>query len=165
MSGKEHKTLVLGLGNPLLGDDGVGLEALRVLEEQYLPPEDIDFVDGGTMGLYLLDRVAGYPRVLIADSVALGKAPGTVVRLVDGEVEAVFSTCLSPHQVGVNDLLAALALMGQRPAQVVVVGMVPDVMEVGVGLSDVVAHHLDAMIALLVGELRSWGHTLQRIED
>lgn len=162
MSEKDTKTLVLGLGNPLMGDDGIGLEALRVLEEEYLSPAGVDFVDGGTMGLYLLDRVAGYRRLLVADSVALARPPGTVVRLEGREVEAVFSSCLSPHQAGVNDLIAALSLLGKRPEQMVVVGMVPEVIEVGVGISDTAAGRLEEMVACLVGELRSWGHDLRR---
>lgn len=149
--------MVLGLGNPLLGDDGVGIEALGELERGYLLPGDIDLLDGGTMGLLLLDRVEGYDRLLIADSVTWGGSPGEIVRL-DGEaVPAAFSASLSPHQTGANDLLAALTLLGRLPEQLVVIGMAPGCLEPGIGLSEPVRRGLERMVDAMAATLREWG--------
>jgi len=152
--------LVLGLGNPLMGDDGVGVEALQFLEERYIVPPAVDLVDGGTMGLYLLDRVAGYERLLVVDSVAASQSPGTVLHLRGDEVQAVFGACLSPHQAGVSDLLAALTLLERRPKEVVAIGMVPACLNVGLGLSGPVRANLERLVKALVIQLEGWGYPI-----
>jgi len=152
--------LVLGLGNPLMGDDGMGGEALRLLQEEYLVPPAVELVDGGTMGLYLLDRVARYDRLLVVDSVAANEPPGTILHLEGEEVQAIFGACLSPHQTGVSDLLAALTLLERRPAEVVAVGMVPGCLSVGLGLSDVVRENLGRVVRAVAVQLQSWGYPI-----
>lgn len=149
--------LVLGLGNPLVGDDGVGAAVLEALETHYLIPPALHLVDGGTMGLYLIDRVSRYERLLVVDCVDLEEPPGTVVRIEGEDVISAFRTRISPHVEGVNDLLTALTLMGKRPKEVVVVGMVPRRLEVGVGLSEEVRRGLKKMLDLVRSILAQWG--------
>jgi hydrogenase maturation protease len=153
---------VLGLGNPLMADDGAGGEALRILEEQYVVPATVDLVDGGTMGLYLLDRVAGYDRVLVVDSMAVDAPPGTIVRVEGDDVAAVFGAHVSPHQAGFSDLLAALTLLGRAPAELVAIGIVPACLEVRLGVSDVVRENLESLAESLAVQLRSWDYVIRR---
>jgi hydrogenase maturation protease len=140
-----------------MGDDGAGLEAVRGLQQAYLLPSGADVFEGGTLGLGLLDRVDGYDQVLVADCAACGGEPGEVVRLGAGEVEAAFSRCLSPHELGLNDLLAALELLGRRPPRLTVIGIEPERIDLGLGLSEVVRRGLPEMVEALARELQLWG--------
>lgn len=153
--------MVIGLGNLVMSDDAVGLEAIRRLEASYALPQGVDVLDGGTLGLDLLVHLEGYGALLIADCVATGGAAGDVYRIGRDEVEAVFGRCLSPHQVGLQDLLALLELQGRLPSRVTVVGVEPASLAPGVGLSEVVQASLGEVVRALAGELRGWGHTME----
>lgn len=151
------KILVLAVGNTLVGDDGAGAACLEVMARTWDGAPGVDLVDGGTLGLYLIDRVAGYEKVLFLDAVALPEPPGTVIAAVDEEVKTVFRTIFSPHQAGVNDLLSALALMGRRPANVALVGVVPETIDYGIGLSATVEAALPRMSAIASEVVAGWG--------
>lgn len=133
-------TLVLGLGNPLLRDDGVGL---RVLAEVERAVEDrdgsVEFVDGGTQGMALLGFLAGRQALVILDALRLGAAPGTV-HVLRGEraFDAAPGHGLSAHEGNAGDLLRAAALTGDLPADVAVIGVEPALIETGIGLTTAV---------------------------
>lgn len=139
------RVLVLGLGNPLLGDDGAGLELLQRVESQGPWPENVRLVDGGTWGLSLLPDVMDAERLLVLDAVRTGREPGTVVRGEDDAVPRWYSHPVSPHQVDLAELLGAAELLGVLPERLVVVGIEPQTTdELHVGLSPVVEAALGA---------------------
>ncbi|MHB8763099.1 MAG: HyaD/HybD family hydrogenase maturation endopeptidase [Deferrisomatales bacterium] len=138
-------------------DDAVGLEALQALEQAYELPAGVDTLDGGTLGLDLLVHLEGYPRVLIADCVLTGRAPGTVVRIERDDVPAAFADALSPHQVGLQDLMAVLELQGRLPEHLTVVGVEPESLELGLELSEPVRRSLPRVVQALADELARWG--------
>lgn len=148
--------MIIGLGNRLMTDDGVGLEALRAFEESYGLPQGVDLLDGGTLGLDLLVHIEGYPRVLIADCVTAGHPPGTVFRLEGNEVPRAFSQCLSPHQMGLKDLVAVLELQGRLPEALIVLGVEPQSIEMGLELTDPVREALPRLVAAMERVLREW---------
>jgi len=153
----EEPILVLGLGNPLYGDDGLGLSALESLRGLGPFATGVDLVDGGTMGLYLIDRISGYEKVLILDSLKVDEAPGTVVMVEGDDVATTFRTKLSAHQMGFNDLLSALTLMDRRPGEIIVIGMVPQTLELGMGLSKPVEASIPRMAQTALLVLDRWG--------
>lgn len=155
--GGNGKVLVLGLGNPLMGDDGAGIEALGLFRETYGVPPGAEIVDGGTLGLHLLDRFDGCSRVLVADAVTCGARPGDVVRLEGEDLDAVFSRCVSPHELGFNDVFAALTLLGRAPERLVVLGIEPARVALGIGLSEPARRALPRLVEAMAEELRSWG--------
>jgi len=118
--------LIIGLGNRLMTDDAVGLEALPAFAARYAVPDGVDVIDGGTLGLDLLVHMEGYPRVLVVDCVTAGHAPGTLLRVEGEDVPRVFSQCLSPHQMGLKDLVAVLELQGRMPERLTVLGVEPE---------------------------------------
>lgn len=156
--------LVLGLGNPLMGDDAVGPEALKAFEERYRLPEGVDVVDGGTQGLSLLDRVEGCEALLVADCLAVGEAPGAVVRLEGDALPSRLSPCRSPHQVGLLDLVSALGLLGRLPGRLTVLGIEPQKIAFGEGLSAPIARNLPRLVEAMAAELASWGLPPERVE-
>ena len=129
--------LVLALGNVLLGDDGCGQHILAELR-RWAPGwgAAVELVDGGTQGLTLLGVVAARRAVVLLDAFRLGAAPGTVHRLRGQELSAaVAGRGLTAHEGNAGELLRAAALLGELPAETVVVGIEPARLETGVDLS------------------------------
>lgn len=151
------KTLILGVGNILLSDEGVGVHVVRLLRERYRFPQEVEILDGGTLGLDLLPYVESADRLLIVDAVQMDAPPGTVVRLEGDEVPAVLNLKYSPHQAGVSDLLAAARLLGRSPAEVVLLGVQPASLEVGLELSPAVAAQMEFLVRTVLAELQRWG--------
>lgn len=138
-------------------DDGVGLAALSAFEAAYKLPDSVDTLDGGTLGLDLLVHLEAYSQVLIADCVMTGRAPGTVVRIERDDVPAAFADALSPHQVGLQDLMAVLELQGRLPDRLTVIGIEPESIELGLELTEPVRRSLPKVVKALADELAGWG--------
>jgi hydrogenase maturation protease len=149
---------VLGLGNPLLADDGAGLVMLQRLQDSQVWPDDLQFVDGGTWGLSLLPLLEDVDRLLILDAVCTGEAPGTVVRGESDQVPRWYAHPVSPHQVDLREVLGAATLLDVVPATLVVIGIEPETTEgLHIGLSESVESSVDAAVAEAARVLRSWG--------
>lgn len=149
--------LVLGLGNVLLEDDGVGAAAVAALLERYDAPAGVAVLDGGTLGLSLLPYVESSDALILVDAVRTGESPGTVVRLGGDDVMPAVATCLSPHQVGAADLLDGARWLGRYPARVVLLGLVPESMRLAIGLSAHVRSALPTLVERIVDEARTLG--------
>jgi len=152
--------LVLGLGNVLLADDGVGAAALDRLERDYRIPPEVRLVEGGTLGLSLLDEIAEAAHVILVDAVATDAPPGTLVRLDGAEVIDAVRDRLSVHQVGVADLLNAARLIGRYPSSVVLLGLVPGLIGLGVGRTREVDAAIDALVSAILREVQTLGYQL-----
>jgi hydrogenase maturation protease len=128
--------LVLGVGNVLLEDDGVGPALLGLLSSLHGADERVEFVDGGTQGLALLGYLSGRHTVLILDAVALGAAPGSVHVRHDFEVLSLKSRqASSAHEGNAGELLRVAALLGDLPDHMILVGVEPKTIRTGFGLS------------------------------
>lgn len=157
------KVIVLGLGNILLRDEGVGVRAVEALTERYILPAEVEAVDGGTAGMELLNTIAGCDHLLICDAVRADDAPpASVIKLADDEVPAFFQTTrFSPHQVGLADVLATLLLTDEAPRSVTLVGVVPLDLELGIDLSPEIAAAVGLAVEYLATELRGLGLALE----
>ena len=158
--------LVLGLGNLLLTDDAVGLELLARLESDWFEgaaDPNVEFVDGGTQGLALLGVMSGRRGLLVLDAVALGEEPGTVHAMTGEQVLTMhFTRPDTAHEGGAGQLLALASLSGDLAPHVRVVGVEPDRVATGLGLSEAVRSALPAAVArarLAAIDLRAavWG--------
>ena len=145
---------VLGVGNPIMGDDGVGVELLACVRAA-LPDPRIEYVDGGTYGMELLPVLQSARRLLILDAVS-GTTPGEVVELPGDQIPRLLATKLSPHQLGLLDIFAAARLLGTEPEEVTVVGIVPEFVDVQVGLTPAIAASLPAATAKAISVLKQW---------
>lgn len=152
------RLLVLGLGNVLCGDDGVGPAVIAELGRRYAPPEGARVVDGGTLGLALLPLLAGAEDVLLVDAVRTGEEPGALVRLAGDDVAPAVRERLSVHQVGVADLLDGLRLCGHWPRRLTLVGVVPETLELQLGRSPVVERAIPDLVEAVVEEAARWRH-------
>lgn len=154
--------LVLGLGNVLCGDDGAGVVAVHKLRRDWEMPSGVRAVDGGTLGLDLLALVAASDAVIIVDAVRANAPAGTLVRLAGVDVAPTVYERLSPHQIGVADLIAGATLCDSYPDDVVIVGVVPATMELQLGCTPDVAASLDALVDSVLAELAARGYTSVR---
>ena len=151
------KTLVLGVGNILLSDDGVGVHTIRRLQESVQLPERVQLVDGGTSGLDLLHYLEGVSRLVIVDAMETDQSPGTLTRLSGDQVPAYLSLKMSPHEIGLPDMLFAAKLRDLYPEDVVISGVQPETAEIGLDLSPPVAAQVDTLAENVLDELRRWG--------
>jgi hydrogenase maturation protease len=151
------KTLILGVGNLLLSDEGVGLRVVERLATSYDLPEGVRILDGGTLGLDLLYYLEGVENLLIVDAVEMGKEPGTLLRLEGDEVPSFLSIKMSPHQIGIPDMLFAARLKDLYPPNVVLWGVQPAVLDTGLELSPPVAAQVNALVDKVVEQLVQWG--------
>ncbi|MDJ0806595.1 MAG: HyaD/HybD family hydrogenase maturation endopeptidase [Gammaproteobacteria bacterium] len=149
--------LVLGLGNILLHDEGVGVCAVQQLVHDYLFPQEVEILDGGTAGMALYEHIIDRTHLIVIDTVKTGNKPGTIVKLEDDEVPAYFHTKVSPHQLALSDILAALQISGARLPALTLIGIEPLVLKTGIGLSDILSLRLEILVQLTVNCLRQLG--------
>ncbi len=151
------KIAVLGIGNILLGDEGVGVQAIEAIMERYDLPESVELIDGGTMGLDLLPFIENRDKVLIIDAVNIGKPAGTLVTIEGDDIPRFLNLKISVHQIGLPEMLAAANIMGIMPEEICLVGIQPKTFRTGLDLSDEIAGKLDALIDAVLGRLEEWG--------
>ena len=156
--------LVLGIGNVLLTDEGIGVRTLKELERRFSFPANVELLDGGTSGIQLLRHIRNRDCLIIIDAMRCGQAPGTVVRFEGEDVPAAFRTRISPHQLGLSDLLAAAMLTDELPKKLVLFGVEPESIDIGLDLTETVEASLGKLIGAVADELRTAGCSLVPIE-
>ena len=156
---EQREVLVLGIGNMLWADEGFGVRAVEALNAAYVfPALQVLLLDGGTLGLNLLEYVEAARRVLVFDAVDFGLAPGTLKVLRDAEVPRWGARKMSPHQNGFNDVLALAQLHGRTPDTIVAIGVQPVTLDdFGGSLSDPVRACLAQAVELAARQLADWG--------
>lgn len=157
-------TLVIGLGNPLMTDDGIGLAALDRLRRGWRFPDDVLLVDGGTWGLRLLPQIEDAGRLLLLDAIDVGGTGGEVVVLERDEIPRYLRQELSPHQVGLRDVLALAELRGRLPRDTVAMGIQPSRVALGDAVSEATLASLDELVGRAVRRLTRWGHAVDALE-
>jgi hydrogenase maturation protease len=114
-------------------------------------------MDGGTLALDLLPYVEDADRMVVVDAVDMGAEPGTVVRITNDDVPAFLGLKVSPHQMGLADILSAARLMGRSPEELVLRGIQPGVIDTTLELSPSVAAQVDALVDGIVADVAQWG--------
>lgn len=155
------RAVIMGVGNLLLADEGVGVRVVQEIERRYELPPEVNIIDGGISGMEMLDELCGLAHLVIVDAVSAGGPAGSILRLVDDEVPRFFATRLSPHQIGLSDLLAALLIMGERPRRITLFGVEPVSVELGMELTPPVQALLPQLVDLVRAELDQQGLTLR----
>jgi hydrogenase maturation protease len=155
------RAVVLGVGNILLSDEGVGVRAIEALREGWLLPPEVEVIDGGTSGMELLEDLSRADLLVVADAVKAGKSPASIIRIAGVDVPVFFRAKISPHQVGLSDVLADLEFMDESPRETVIIGVQPVSMETRMELTPEVAARLPEVVGMIVAELRAHGIVVQ----
>lgn len=151
-----HDTLILGVGNPLLGDDAIGILAVQALQDRDDLPPHVTVIDGGTDGLGLIPVMEAYRRVILVDAVPMGLEPGTIRRFTWGEIKLnVQQRMFSLHETGMAEALILAETLGCLPPEVVFYGVQPHNMEWDQPVSEAVQRALPALLEALIHEVRS----------
>ena len=133
-SNERRPILILGIGNILLRDEGVGVRVIETLQQQKTP-DTIDLVDGGTSGADLIDILADRRKVIIVDAVDAGKLPGTIIRFEEGDLENITNSAMSLHELGIAETLKMTAKLNCQPKEVIFFGIQPKDISPGLELS------------------------------
>jgi hydrogenase maturation protease len=152
-----QRKMVLGLGNILNRDEGVGVHALRALEAQLGRQAGVEFVDGGVLGLNLLPLVEECSHLLILDAADAGQAPGTLVELERDEIPLYSGVKLSQHQVTFQEVLALAKIRDGLPPYLHLIGVQPADLSIGLDLSPTAAATIPHVLERASAVLRSWG--------
>lgn len=144
-------TVIVGLGNILLKDDGVGVHAIQALRKEPLPPT-VELVDGGTSTLNLLSYFVECPKIIIIDALQAGLAPGTIYRLSPDDIPSYRSEHLSIHDVQILDVVKMAALLGGQP-DVLILGIEPLEIALGLELTPVIQEKIPSLVQSVMSEL------------
>lgn len=146
-------TLVIGIGNVLLRDEGIGVHAARALRERGLPP-GVEVIDGGTQTMHLMPDIQDAERIIVIDALQAGGEPGTIYRLTPKDLELRGARSLSLHQVGLLEVLDLVERLGRSP-EVLIFGVEPKEIDWGMELSPGIRGKLPRVIELVLGELEA----------
>jgi len=137
-----------------MSDDGLSVHVLERIQADNLIPDNIQMIDGGTCGLDLLQYLEGVSNLIIIDAIKTRDGiPGSIIRLDGDKIPAYLSLKISPHDIGLPDLLATAKLRDLFPEKIVVFGIQPASLELGIELSPEVASKVDALIELIQKEV------------
>ena len=150
--------LVLGLGNVICGDDGLGVVAVHLLQRRYQAPDGVSVLDGGTLGLSLLTYLEEAQEAILVDAIRADGPPGSPVRIEGDDVAPAMAERLSAHQVGVADLLEGARWRERYPSRVILLGLVPESLELGLGRTPAVEAAMPQLVERIVAEARDLGH-------
>lgn len=143
MDKPDPSILILGVGNYLMGDEGVGVHLVRMMEKDPLP-EGVDLLDGGTAGFQLMEYLERYPTVIMVDA-TLDKNPVGTIRMIEPKFSQDFPKAMSTHEIGLKDLIESLSLMGKMPKVYLFVISVADIANLHIGLSPQVEAAMDLL--------------------
>ncbi len=148
--------VVIGIGNIVRSDDGLGVRTVERLRESHQYPPEVDLIDGGTIGLLLLPHLAGARLAIIIDAINTGVAAGALIRIVDPI--GAFTTGLTPHDVGLADLLDAARMTDAWPETLILHGVQPLSTAIGTDLTPPVMGALDRLAGAINADLSTWGY-------
>ncbi len=160
MTRATRRTTIIALGSPLMGDDGLGLQAVARLVAHYELPSDVVVVDGGTWGMSLLPDIEDADRLLMVDAIKANREPGAEVLLDRAELPRHLALKSSAHEVSLSEVIALADLRGTLPQETWAIGLEPEVVALGTALSPRISTALDALVERIRGMLEAWGHSL-----
>ncbi len=142
------KTLILGIGNYLMGDEGIGVHLANRMAQEALP-EGVDVLDGGTGGFHLLEYFEIYDHVILVDATLDGNAPGTI-RMIKPRFAKDFPPAMSTHDIGLKDLVSALQILDRMPAIDLFVVSIESIQQQGIELTP----HVESIVPYLMDEIK-----------
>jgi len=153
------KTLIFGAGNLLLSDEGFGVHFIQYLQKQYNFPEDVELYDGGTLGIMVAHMLEDADQVYLVDVIDAAGEPGKICRYEkDDFMMGMLPIKMSPHQIGIQEVLALSELRDRCPERISLFGVIPQSYEAGVELSPLLAERVPELAELVVAELQKAGY-------
>lgn len=149
------KTVVLGVGNILLSDEGFGVRVAEALLQRFRFPDEVEVLDGGTLGIELMRFLDGAERLILVDAIH-GTEPGSFREIRGEAVQLYFREKTSLHELGIQEVLASLVVMEKPIGEIVVIGVVPLSLEISLDLTPLIAARIDETVASVIRQLTDW---------
>ncbi len=147
---------ILGVGNILMQDEGFGVRVVEELLSQYRFPENVQVLDGGTLGMELLRFLIGTDRLLLIDAVSGGLPPGSFYQFNHDEVKAYFKEKVSMHELGIQDVLGVMEVLEKPAKEIRILGVQPLVIDIGLDMTPIVAAGVQPVVEKLLAILQEW---------
>ena len=151
-----NQITILGIGNTLYTDEGLGVHALAALQEKYGMDQQVQLVDGSTDGMSLLGPVEDTDYLIVIDAINAGKEGGHIIELHGNDIPAYYGIKMSIHQLGFQEVLLASKLREKYPKNIVMIGMQPTSLELGIGLSETNEAQLPQLLKLVEQQVNKW---------
>jgi hydrogenase maturation protease len=153
---RNPKITILGIGNTLFSDEGVGIHLLPLLEEALKDDENIEIIEGLTDGMKLLGPVEDAENLIIIDAINAGKVGGTIIVLEGDEIPAYFGIKMSIHQLGFQEVLLAAKMRDRYPKQIMMFGMQPTSLQMGIELTEINQEKLGELAKVVIDQVNLW---------
>ncbi|MBP2626333.1 MAG: hydrogenase expression/formation protein [Firmicutes bacterium] len=147
---------VLGVGNILMQDEGFGVRVVEELLHKYQFPENIQILDGGTLGMELLRFLIGTDKLILVDAVSGGLPPGTLYQFNHDEVKAYFKEKVSMHELGIQDVLAVMDVLEKPVNEIRIFGVQPLTIDIGLEMTAIVAEAVESVVEKILLLLKEW---------
>jgi hydrogenase maturation protease len=154
----QQKITILGIGNSLFSDEGVGIHVLPLLEDALKDYENVEIIEGLTDGMKLLGPVEDAEYLIIIDAINAGKEGGTIMKLEDDDIPAYFGIKMSIHQLGFQEVLLAAKMRERYPKQIIMFGMQPTSLELGVELTETNRKRLGELAEVVINQVKCWSN-------
>lgn len=148
---------VIGIGNTLMTDEGVGVHIVNALIKNYRFSPEIELIDGGTAGMELLQFFQDNEKIIIIDAVNFDEEAGFIGSIENDDILQRLNNKLSMHHLGITDVLSSLQLTGGKANEIFLLGIQPKSLELGMELTDDIAQKTDKMIGIILQKLEEWG--------
>lgn len=153
---QEPTITILGLGNILMTDEGVGVHTVNEFEKRYTIPEYVEIIDGGAAGLDLIPFIEGREKVLMVDAVNFDQEPGYIDTLENEAIPVKLATKASMHHLGLMDVLSIVKLSGNYPKEICIIGIQPKSLELGLDMTPEICDKQEALIKRVADKLNEW---------
>ena len=151
-----NQITILGIGNTLYTDEGLGVHAIAALGKQYGQDAQVELIDGSTDGMSLLGPVEDTDYLIVIDAINAGKEGGTIIELHGNDIPAYYGIKMSIHQLGFQEVLLASKLREKYPKNIVMIGMQPTSLELAIGLSKTNEAQLPELIKRVEQQVNTW---------
>jgi len=153
---REMKIGILGIGNPLLGDDGFGVEVVKRLSQEIGESPDVEIIDGGSLGIYLLPYLEDKTHLIVIDAINFNGKPGEVAKFKLEEIPSYIGFKVSEHQITFHEVVALMNLLDIKPSESLVVGVQPKTNQWGDKMSPEVTEAIDKVIDEIKEQIKKW---------
>jgi len=150
------RKVILGIGNTLNHDEGLGVHALDFIKEKIQDNSEIELIDGGTLGLNLLQLVESCSHLLILDTIDANKQPGTLIEMKGEEIPLFKEIKMSEHQITFQEVLGLSKIRGKLPNNLCLLGIQPSDLTLGVGMSELIKETMPILVDKALKIIENW---------
>lgn len=147
---------VLGVGNILMQDEGIGVRVVEQLLCQYTFPPNVQVLDGGTLGMELLRFLVGTDKLILVDAVAGNLPPGSLYQFRNDEVKAYFKEKVSMHELGIQDVLSVMDVLEKPVQEIMILGVQPLTIDIGLEMTPLIGKTVEIIVQKVLLALKNW---------